>query len=716
MGVSDLKALRIGTTQNIWQTFQENMMTIFGMDKRSMALFRVFMGLTVIGDIINRWSDIRAHYTDEGFMPRFMVLQYFHNDSWITFHMAAGTTPFIAVLYFLHIVFAALYAVGYWTRLNAFLCWVWTLSLHNRNIFVLHGGDLYMRCVMFFALFLPVGDCYSVDNMLKNRKPYRLQKTLDYSYLHFAGVGVVVQMMCVYCTSYMHKTGAEWREIGTATWLALQLDYFRTPIGDFMLNFPELLKFLTTKVLWWEGFGVVFLFIPIFSGPIRTFGVFGFVAMHLGFVFALRLGQFGCCGTFGVLIMLPKWFWETIVFKRLRTPERLNFKVHYHPSCLYCNRIMGIITNFFLLPETQVVPILDSDHGRSFNDPHDSDDQRAPAFGYKKDEDEYAVHGGSRAHYRDSASAYVSGDEGRSLSPHSEFVVDVKPNRTLTHTQTGAWLLVQDFRGQYYTNMEAVIAVCKVSPLLWPFAHALKFPFIRRSTEFILNFLALNFHDLELHKERPTSARRVITAAESWRKERNKIIKQVFKYTMIIMTNIVACFFLFYVLSWNAGNVGYHQYSTPNNWRNLAYYLHLDQSWAMFSPRPPNVQWYYNIEGELDNGTKVELWGHEGMTRWELHPHTWDKPDPLWLSFKNHRWFKYYENGFNTARNNDQLRLNFGRYICREMNSRHHGGAMLHKFSIHWMSERVDPNTPNQRYSQPRQTLWNHLCYEKSGG
>ncbi len=69
----------------------------------------------------------------------------------------------------------------------------------------------------------------------------------------------------------------------------------------------------------------------------------------------------------------------------------------------------------------------------------------------------------------------------------------------------------------------------------------------------------------------------------------------------------------------------------------------------MFSPRPPNVQWYYIIEGELDNGTAMELFRDEGMFKWEPNiPIVWDKPDPYYKSFKNHRWFKYYENGINT--------------------------------------------------------------------
>jgi len=100
------------------------------------------------------------------------------------------------------------------------------------------------------------------------------------------------------------------------------------------------------------------------------------------------------------------------------------------------------------------------------------------------------------------------------------------------------------------------------------------------------------------------------------------------------------------------------------------------------------------------------------MFNWEPNiPVRWEKPDPYHLSFKNHRWFKYYENGINTHPNNDQLRLNWGRYICREYNARHFGKERLYKFSIHWMNELANPDS--KRILQPKQTLWNHVCFDK---
>jgi len=103
-----------------------------------------------------------------------------------------------------------------------------------------------------------------------------------------------------------------------------------------------------------------------------------------------------------------------------------------------------------------------------------------------------------------------------------------------------------------------------------------------------------------------------------------------------------------------------------------------------------------------------------GLFNWEPHELTWSKPDPFWRSVKNHRWFKYYENGINSHPNNDQLRLYMGRYICREFNARHFGDSRVWKFSIHWMSERADADRQElPRIQQEKQTLWNHVCYDR---
>ena len=41
----------------------------------------------------------------------------------------------------------------------------------------------------------------------------------------------------------------------------------------------------------------------------------------------------------------------------------------------------------------------------------------------------------------------------------------------------------------------------------------------------------------------------------------------------------------------------------------------------MFSPDPPKIDWYFVIDAKLENGTRVELFGDEGLFRWTYRPY-----------------------------------------------------------------------------------------------
>jgi len=763
----------------LFWNFLHNFREIFGLDLRSLALFRVFIALTIVGDVFNRWADIRAHYSDLGVMPRHLVLSHFSNDQWITLHMMGGTIFFQQLLFLFQVAIAITMGVGFYTRSSTILSWFLLISLHNRNTLVLHGGDVYLRVLMFFACFLPLGRCYSIDNAFWYSHPIsssrRRHKKANYLHISVAAFAIGVQMCCVYVTSFMHKTGREWTDERTSTWLALQLDFFRTGIGDFLLQFPETLKILTAAVLWWEGYGVVFWYMPIFFGPLRTFGTIGFVGMHLGFVFALRLGQFGCVGTYGVQAMLPGWFWERIVFTRLRTKERLAFRLRFHSESSLATRIVIVLTNFFLIPETDLQPIYslnppsnthfefspyqsdhhqynsqekqyssedeeenetkDSDSSNTHNNKtsnyhqyfHHSNNNSISSINSSNSSNNSDISGSGKQlyHHPYRQSVESSNDEepmisyspmnplgnaARNTEMEASTVIDIISDRISSETNRTAlsddsfspiasmdhsrdslkfpfsctYFLAEDFEGTQYRDFDALIACCRVSPLLWPLWYLFRGrdSVSRRGNE----LLRLTSSIFEFFGERNGSERDVISSTKSFSmiSERKYILKQWYRITSSLFANLFALLFLLLILSWNTGNVGFNDYSTPSDFKSIAWLLHLDQSWSMFSPRPPNVQWYYIIQSELDNGTVGELFREEGLFRWELNPMSWSRPDPVWRSFKNHRWFKYYENGINTHSQNELLRLNFGRYLCREYNSRHRSEDHLYKLNMYW--------------------------------
>jgi len=187
--------------------------------------------------------------------------------------------------------------------------------------------------------------------------------------------------------------------------------------------------------------------------------------------------------------------------------------------------------------------------------------------------------------------------------------------------------------------------------------------------------------------------------------------KQYYKQkSPIKLGHIFVMLVALYCLSWNMGNLG-SEFHTPvaYNWIGLA--LHVDQFWGMFSPHPPKAHWYYIFQAELEDGREVEIFKNEGLFRWEYNiPFNFDKPEPFAPSFKNHRWYKFFEMGFNGA-NHENVRLNFGRWVCREWNARHEGNDRLYHYTVHFLLEWQ--NLYGDRNPPTKQVLWDHICYVK---
>lgn len=69
----------------LWLRFKGS----FIIDARSIAFYRIVMGLTVIGDLIDRGRDLIIHYTDDGVMPRDLSIAW-QNDQWYSVYNITG--------------------------------------------------------------------------------------------------------------------------------------------------------------------------------------------------------------------------------------------------------------------------------------------------------------------------------------------------------------------------------------------------------------------------------------------------------------------------------------------------------------------------------------------------------------------------------------------------------------------------------------------------
>ncbi|MFT5471570.1 MAG: hypothetical protein ACI8UO_006705, partial [Verrucomicrobiales bacterium] len=69
---------------------------VFGIDLRSLALFRISLGAILIADLIVRATDLTMFYTDAGVMP----IEQLRHPAWrICLHALSGDSGFQAALF-----------------------------------------------------------------------------------------------------------------------------------------------------------------------------------------------------------------------------------------------------------------------------------------------------------------------------------------------------------------------------------------------------------------------------------------------------------------------------------------------------------------------------------------------------------------------------------------------------------------------------------------
>jgi predicted DCC family thiol-disulfide oxidoreductase YuxK len=324
---------------------------LLGADCRSLAVLRVGVGMIVILDICQRLSDLEAHYTDFGVAPRSLIIENLDSRWLASLFFLSGAWQVEFFLFLAAGILGVMLLIGYRTRLATIGCWIFLTSLDVRNPYVAQGGDMLLRIAVFWSMFLPLGARFSVDSAWNHQQGNASK--------HVFSVGTVAytaQIVAMYWFSVLAKSGVEWWREGGAVYYALSIDYMVTPLGSLVLQLPSIiLKFATWSVLSFEACGPLLLLSPWFTGPLRTFAVFGFVALHCAFLLTLFVGVFPLIGIVSVLFFLPPWFWDNLVPK-LKPSSQVALTVYYNLECRLCWKIVQLLKTFLLSSQMKILP------------------------------------------------------------------------------------------------------------------------------------------------------------------------------------------------------------------------------------------------------------------------------------------------------------------------------------------------------------------------
>jgi hypothetical protein len=292
--------------KRVWGRITARLALLSVLDRRSLAAFRIALGLLVILDVVLRSFDLRAFYTDGGVLPRADLIARFREEAHFSLLLSSGAPWFQVVIFVATLITAGALALGYRTRTAALATWILLVSIQRRNPLILQGGDVLFRIILFFAILLPLSRCWSID--AARRKRGEDSSSMDYRSI--LGFAYVLQVACMYILTGLIKWREKAWQDGYGLEYALELQMFTTRLGDLASQLPtEILRFSNYALLGVEVFLPILLFIPWRVGLMRVVCMVTMVFFHVAVFLTLKVGLFGliCCVAW--VPLLPAGFW-----------------------------------------------------------------------------------------------------------------------------------------------------------------------------------------------------------------------------------------------------------------------------------------------------------------------------------------------------------------------------------------------------------------------
>jgi hypothetical protein len=278
----------------------------YALDTRSLATARIALGSLLLLDLALRAFDLRAHYTDDGVLPRALIPPGSWDVGW-SLHRLGGGSGFEAALFVVHALLALAMVLGwrtFWTTAGTALL---TISLHGRNPLLRDGQDDLLRVLLVWATLLPWGARWSLDARAgKAWHPLGLPPGALLT--GPAAAGFVGQLVLVYTSSAVAKLESTWWRSGDALSLALSIGRYETPLGQWLLRFPELLQVMSYAAVAFELLAPLL----VLAGPRprwRLALVGAFWAFHISLGAMLRLGLFAPIAMAAWSALLPGTVW-----------------------------------------------------------------------------------------------------------------------------------------------------------------------------------------------------------------------------------------------------------------------------------------------------------------------------------------------------------------------------------------------------------------------
>jgi len=250
------------------------------------ALFRIIYGSLVIATLVLLYPDWLAWYGTHAWVS-LQTMQHVERGTRLNlFTIIPPSDHWLEALFWLFLGSAIFLTLGFLTRLNTVIVFLCLTSTQQRNLYITHGGDTFLRVAGFFLMFAPAGAALSIDRLIRVWR--RKENGGARAFSPWAQRMIQIELALVYFAAFCSKAqGSSWVD-GTALYYVYHLDEIRRfPVPSWFLH-PIILKLGTWSALLLEFSLAILIWVSELRYYLLTLGLL----FHLCLEYSLNLPLF----------------------------------------------------------------------------------------------------------------------------------------------------------------------------------------------------------------------------------------------------------------------------------------------------------------------------------------------------------------------------------------------------------------------------------------
>jgi hypothetical protein len=289
------------TEPGAWPYLRER---YFSMDRRLLGLFRIYFGFLLLIDMLRRIPEATFFYSNEGVLSNHFSLYAPMIKPYFSLFTAFSTPTEVKVAFVLTAFAHCFYIVGYRTKVAQIVSFVLYTSLNTRNHFVENGGCVMVALVACWSMFLPLGDRFSVDAVLRSlraRRDFTAASLNDREgirpdttpHVTLVALCFLLQIAVCYFFNTVHKHGLTWKNGEAVHWVLWQNRIATNLAAWLRMHEPAGFSWFATKgALVIEGIAALLVLTPVGYRLTRPLNFFLTTSLHLGIAALCTLGPF----------------------------------------------------------------------------------------------------------------------------------------------------------------------------------------------------------------------------------------------------------------------------------------------------------------------------------------------------------------------------------------------------------------------------------------